>query len=559
MSATQKSHDPLARLGLACDIAFDIALHIVLRHDPALIPSPHSSSAGTLTPFSGSLACAAVMASLRPLHTLSSVLATAFTAALATSALLVSAADDSSSCSNDLSVAYDEPVAADGWSYRLVSNDLERPRGIVFDTEGALLVVDSGVGIVHLSLQDDGETCLQVKTKKTLLENTDLNHGIALSQDGRTLYASSANSVYSWTYDAAEASLSASSARTLVTNMSNSGHVTRTLLLSRKHPEMLLVSRGSQGNDDTDATDRSSGRSQLRAFNISSLPADGSDGDAEAPYDFLNGTLLGWGLRNSVGVAEHPATGGIWSVENSVDNLERHGEDIHTDNPGEELNFHGYLNGSSEEQGGNYGYPLCYAIWSTDDFPGLGDLDTGDQFSADQLDDDDDVVTIQNDDECNTDYVPPVLAFQAHTAPLDIKFNEDGTSAYVSFHGSWNRDDPVGYVISSISFKDGHPVEPSNSMDAATPILSNADLSKCPDECFRPVGLAWDSKDRLWFSSDSTGEIFVLSSSSDDSSGEDADSDEGESGSDDDSAGSQFFPPAVIVTFAAIVMGFFLA
>ncbi len=29
-------------------------------------------------------------------------------------------------------------------------------------------------------------------------------------------------------------------------------------------------------------------------------------------------------------------------------------------------------------------------------------------------------------------------------------------------------------------------------------------------DCFRPVGLTWDSKDRLWMSSDTTGEIYVL-------------------------------------------------
>ncbi|KAH7151756.1 hypothetical protein B0J13DRAFT_470245 [Dactylonectria estremocensis] len=528
---------------------------------------------------------------MAPLHTLSYSLATASAFAVTSSALFGSVwAADSSSCANDLSVAYDAPVAADGWSYRLIANDLERPRGLLFDTEGALLAVDSGVGIVHVELQDDDGTCLQVKSKKTLVKNEDLNHGIALSQDGRTLYASTVNDVFSWTYDAVSASLSASSARTLVTNMSNSGHVTRTLLLSRQHPDLLLVSRGSEGNDDVAATDRDSGHSQLRAFNVSALSMSASDsaststststsasasgnsddstsGNSTGPYDFLTGTLLGWGLRNSVGVAEHPSTGGIWSVENSVDNLRRRGEDVHTDNPSEELNFHGSLNGSTEHRGGNYGYPLCYAVWSTDDFPGLGDLDTGDQFAVDPPEDDDGLVTIQSDDQCNTDYVPPVLAFQAHTAPLDIKFDDDGTTAYVSFHGSWNRDDPVGYAISSIAFEDGQPVDPSNSMDAATPILRNPDLANCPDACFRPVGLAWDAKGRLWFTSDSTGEIFVLSRDSDDADSNtdgngDGNDDEGESGSDDDSAASQFFPPrsgAVAVTFVAIGMGLLLA
>ncbi|RSL48735.1 hypothetical protein CEP51_015589 [Fusarium floridanum] len=453
---------------------------------------------------------------------------------------------------NNLKTSYEAPVAADGWSYRLVASELSRPRGILFDTEGALIVVDTGVGLVHLELEDQGRTCLRVRKKTVLLENEDLNHGVAISKDGRTLYASTDDEVYSWSYDPSTVRLSESSERTLVTNMTNSGHTSRTLLLSEKHPGVLVVSRGSQGNDDVEAEDRSTGHSQLRAFNVSAL------GEKSKPYDYLDGDLLGWGLRNSVGVAEHPETGGVYSVENSVDNLSRKGRDIHKDNPAEELNFHGFLNGSREDQGGNYGYPLCYTIWSTKDFPSLGDLETGDQFPADRKAGQ----STPSDDECNTEYVPPVLAFQAHTAPLDIKFDGNGTKAYISFHGSWNRDEPVGYEISSVAFKDGRPTSPSNSKNATTTIIGNPDLSNCPDDCFRPVGLAWDSEGRLWFSSDSTGEIFVLAQDGSDNDNDD-DDDRGESGGDDDdSAASQFMRPsswAVVVTLVAIIMGFFLA
>jgi glucose/arabinose dehydrogenase len=108
--------------------------------------------------------------------------------------------------------------------------------------------------------------------------------------------------------------------------------------------------------------------------------------------------------------------------------MTRRGEDIHHDNPGEELNYHGRLNGS-DNQGGNYGYPYCYAIWGTEDFPDLGDLETGDQFPMDET-------RTLTDESCNTDYIAPRLSFQAHTAPLDIKFTEDGSEAFVSFHGS---------------------------------------------------------------------------------------------------------------------------
>lgn len=130
-------------------------------------------------------------------------------------------------------------------------------------------------------------------------------------------------------------------------------------------------------------------------------------------------------------------------------------------------------------------------------------------------------------------------------APLDIKFNSNGTEAYIAFHGSCksqtttspclpgslsqctkrnkertltystphpagNRNDPVGYKLSVVSFANGQPVEPPTSTTAAKDILSNADLSACPGKCFRPVGLAIDDKGRIFMSSDSTGEIYVL-------------------------------------------------
>ncbi|KAF7561532.1 hypothetical protein G7046_g2616 [Stylonectria norvegica] len=474
--------------------------------------------------------------------------------ALAASLLLPVVSSAASCANNTLQTTYPAPVAADGWSYRLVATNFTRPRGILFDSEGGLIVVDSTVGLVHLALTDDGGTCVSVKERTTLVRNKDLNHGLALSADGKTIYASSSSDVYSWAYSATSVSLDAASNRTLVFNMSNNDHVSRTLLLSRKYPDLLLVSRGSDSNNDDAAAELDSGHSQLRSFNISTSRA------ADDPYDFLDGTLLGWGLRNSVGVAEHPATGGIFTVENSVDQLRRHGKDIHADNPAEEMNFHGYLNGSKTDQGGNYGYPQCLTVWSTDNFPDLGDLKTGDQFPKDASGDE---VTALSDDQCRDDKVAPVLAFQAHTAPLDIKFTDNGTEAFVSFHGSWNRDNPVGYAISTIAFQDGRPFAASTSKDAATPILSNPDLSKCPNECFRPVGLAWDAQGRLWFSSDSTGEIFVLQrdAAADGGGSNSTSNNTGGSQSGDDSAASHFMPGtgAVTVILAAVLMGLFLA
>ncbi|KAF9776006.1 hypothetical protein IL306_005851 [Fusarium sp. DS 682] len=338
-----------------------------------------------------------------------------------------------------------------------------------------------------------------------------INHGLAISKDGRTIYASTIKEVFSWSYDPKKPRLDIDTSRVLIKNMENGGHISRTLLLSQKYPDMLLVSRGSNGKDDEGATERANGRSQIRAFNISSFANDSTT----EPYDYLSGKLLGWGLCNPVALAEHPETGGIFSLDNvnSVDELHRAKKDIHKDNPAEEMNFHGFLDGSTEKQGGNYGYPVCYTLWSTDKFPNLGDLKAGDQFAADRKTKGD---SLRTDKECKRDYVGPELAFQANMAPLDMKFDENGTKVYISFHGSWNRKPPVGYQVSAVNFASGHPTSPiTQTRNALLPaLIRNKNLNDCPDDCFRPVGLAWDSKGRLFFSSDKTGEIFVVSQKS---------------------------------------------
>ncbi len=73
-----------------------------------------------------------------------------------------------------------------------------------------------------------------------------------------------------------------------------------------------------------------------------------------------------------------------------------------------------------------------------------------------------------------------------------------------------DRTHPVGYKLSVIPFANGEPVAASDNKTAATDILTNADNSKCPSNCFRPVGMAFDQQGRLFMSSDATGEIYVV-------------------------------------------------
>lgn len=79
------------------------------------------------------------------------------------------------SCNNDLAPDYKAPVAADGWSYRLIAQDLTSPRSVVVDPRGGLLVLDSGVGIKRLVLDDDGGTCLSVRNEQTLVSSSSVS------------------------------------------------------------------------------------------------------------------------------------------------------------------------------------------------------------------------------------------------------------------------------------------------------------------------------------------------------------------------------------------------
>lgn len=284
------------------------------------------------------------------------------------------------------------------------------------------------------------------------------------------------------------------------------GHSTRTLLLSRNTEGMMVVSKGSMENIDILAYDVSTGSSQVKAFNLTNLTE---------PYDYNNeGLLLGWGLRNEVGIGEHPESGGIWGIENSADELYRHGVDIHRNNPAEKINFLGYLDGTEyEHQGANFGYPWCYPVWEVEELPQNENLRVGDQFAIDSTPE---ANGENRTDEYCADTAPPRLSFQAHMAPLDIKFNNSGQEAWIAWHGSWNRDDPVGYALSVVAWEpEGEPVDPPDSMTAKTDIFGNEDLSRCPSNCHRPVAMAIDAQGRIYLTSDSSGEIYLISRTDD--------------------------------------------
>ena len=205
----------------------------------------------------------------------------------------------------------------------VIFSGLERPRSIKFDNANPanLLIVDVGRGVVALQPRDN---CWE---EKVLIENADFNHG--LEYRNGVLYVSTSDTLLEYQYDPNSVSVSGSP-RTLVTGMANEGaflflsisgkprptsvflgHGTRTLLLEQ---DRIIINRGSQDNVDLGAQDIATGRSQLRRFSVTGTIPDGG-------FDWFEGELLAWGVRNAVAIALSPDGNQLWDAENSADEL----------------------------------------------------------------------------------------------------------------------------------------------------------------------------------------------------------------------------------------------
>lgn len=92
------------------------------------------------------------------------VVKAAFAAGLFSTALAQSA------CSSVLLPTYTPPSVAAGWQAQLITSGLKKPRTILWDSAGGLLVLDSGNGVVRYTFKDSGDTCLQVDKQALIIK-----------------------------------------------------------------------------------------------------------------------------------------------------------------------------------------------------------------------------------------------------------------------------------------------------------------------------------------------------------------------------------------------------
>ena len=177
------------------------------------------------------------------------------------------------------------------------------------------------------------------------------------------------------------------------------GHTTRTIVFGGPPDSAMYVSIGSSCNL---CVEKDSDRAVVMRYDT-----DGS-----------HGRVFARGLRNAVGLAISPATGALWATVNERDNIEPNHENL----PPDRLDI--------VTDSGDYGWPYCY-----------GNHVPNPEYH--------DPVRCQRE-------TPPVLGFQAHSAPLGLTFYRG--DILVAFHGSWNRRIPTGAKVVRVRLDGGKPV-----------------------------------------------------------------------------------------------------
>ena len=396
-----------------------------------------------------------------------------------------------SACTNAPLVGASLP---DGFCAGILPVRIQQPRTIISLGASDFLALERGTESV-VAAEDLDSDGIPESTRPLITNFIGLNHGLEITTTH--IYASNSSHVYRWSFDPIEVVVSGSP-QLVIENINADGmggapqgHRTRSLAIDRNE-STLYVSVGSNANIDPDSY-----RSRIRRFPITN--------ETLFPFNFLNGEVFADGIRNEVAL-EFAPDGVLWGAMNAADRLYHPtlGGDIHDNNPAEEV--HRFATA-----GQNYGYPYC---WREYDLPlGLGRGTAWAWPNASLLS------RIFTDDECRSNFDTPVLALQAHSAPLGMTFYHfssnrssscDGVIpfpetmdgyAFVAFHGSWNREIPTGYKV--VYFPTSNWIGAVGGITTnPTDMMAHNGSSAEWTNGLRPVDVTFDACGRLLLSSD---------------------------------------------------------
>jgi glucose/arabinose dehydrogenase len=308
-----------------------------------------------------------------------------------------------------------KPQVPDGFTVTEFATGMTQPRVIEIAPNGDVFVADSDAGEIDVfRMTADGT----VASKDIFANGLDQPYGIAFyppGNDSKYVYVANTSNVIRFPYKAGDMKASGDPER-VVPELPTGGHWTRDLVFS-PDGETLFVSVGSSSNLGGGTVESEAPQGFIESH---ALGATWSDDENRADVlafdpDGKNQRVVAAGLRNCSGMTVQPATRNLWCVVNERDAL---GDDLPPD----------YA--TPVEQGAFYGWPWYY-IGSNEE-PRLKG---------------------KRRDLAGEVTIPDVL-FQAHSAPLGIVFyNADAFpaeykgDAFVTMHGSWNRDHRTGYKV----------------------------------------------------------------------------------------------------------------
>jgi len=231
-----------------------------------------------------------------------------------------------------------------------------------------------------------------------------LNRPFGLAFRGNQLYVGNTDAIVRFDYKPGQTIASGEPVR--VVSLPRGGHATRNVIFNRDGSKMY-VAVGSDSNVDDETSQ------PLRAA-ISEFNPDGS-----------GQRVFASGLRNPIGLAWNPANNTLWTCVNERDGL---GDDLVPD----------YI--TQVNAGAFYGWPFSY-IGKNVDPRRRGEHS-----------------------ELVARAIPPSLLLEAHSAPITLAFYNGKMfpqryrgGAFVTMHGSWNREERSGYKVVHVPFRNGQP------------------------------------------------------------------------------------------------------
>src|SRR5579871_697121 len=206
-----------------------------------------------------------------------------------------------------------------------------------------------------------------------------------------------------------------------------------------------------------------------------------------------DGTRFATGLRQMPAITWHD--GALYSVMNNRDQMDtlwgaKFTAQENAERPAEPM--------YRATQGANFGWPYCLWDYGQKKFllnPEYG----GDGKTVGRC----------------TEFTPPVAAFPAHWAPVDVMFYEGKQfpakykgGAFIAFHGSWNRA-PLPQAESTVTFQPFSGGKPSGAFEVFAKGLSGKTELKQPnDAMYRADGVGEGPDGSLYITDSQKGRIW---------------------------------------------------